>query len=136
MRQARTLVVKFEGWEDFKGRVRAALRKGRPSLARKDTLVFNSVADYQKFMTEQKLAILVAILNKKPSSIYKLAQFVDRDFANVQRDCTALEAMGFVRLDESGDAKGSKAPRLAFDYTRILILMPKLRYAHDLAEAA
>src|SRR3989344_3739768 len=130
MRQAKTLVVKFEGWEDFKGRVKSALRKGRASLARKDTLVFNSVADYQKFMTEQKLAILAAILSKKPSSIYRLAQLVERDFANVQRDCTALEAMGFIRLDASGDTKGSKAPRLAFSYTRIVILMPKVSYSH------
>jgi predicted transcriptional regulator len=136
MSESKTLVIKFEEWADFKSRVKTALKKGKPSIGRKDTLIFNSVADYQKFMTEQKLTILVAILNRKPASIYQLAQLVDRDFANVQRDCTALEAMGFIRFDEAGDAKGTKAPRLAFNYTRILILMPKLRYAHDLAEAA
>lgn len=136
MTETKTLIIKFEEWADFKSRVKTSLKKKRPSVGPRDTLIFNSVADYQKFMTEQKLTILIAIFNRKPASIYQLAQLVERDFANVQRDCTALEAMGFIRLEDAGDAKRSKIPRLAFNYTRILILMPKLRYAHNLDEAA
>src|SRR5205085_11286245 len=105
-------------------------------IGEKNTILFNSVVDYQKFMTEQKIAILAGIISKKPLSIYQLAQVLERDFGNVQRDCTALETMGFITLEESGDAKGSKSPSLAFDYRRIVVEMPKLTYSHDLGEAA
>ena len=61
---------------------------------------------------------------------------MERDFANVQRDCTALEAMGFISLENAGDAKKSKPPRLAFDYVRIEIQMRQMTYSHDLKAAA
>jgi predicted transcriptional regulator len=136
MNAAKTLVIRFEEWSDFKDRVKSALKKGKPSITAKNTLVFSSVAEYQKFMTEQKVAILATIIGKKPSSIYQLAQLVERDFANVQRDCTALEVMGFIRLEAAGDAKKSKTPKLAFDYTRIEIHMPQVTYSHNLDGAA
>ncbi len=136
MSTAKTLMIRFEEWDDFKARVKRTLSKDKPSIAKKDTLLFGSVTEYQKFMTEQKLAILAVILSRAPSSIYQLAQLVERDFANVQRDCTALESMGFIRFEEARDAKKSKAPRLAFDYTRIEIHMPKVTYSHELGRAA
>ncbi len=132
----KSLYIRFEKWDDFKARTQAALKAQKPSIGKKDTILFNSVVDYQKFMTEQKIVILAAIISQKPTSIYQLAQLLDRDFGNVQRDCTALEAMGFITLEESGDAKGSKAPKLAFNYRRIVIEMPKLTYSHELGEVA
>lgn len=136
MSAPKTLIIRFEEWDNFKTRVQSALKKGKPSVAKKDTLIFASVTEYQKFMTEQKVAILAVIINRKPSSIYQLAQLVERDFANVQRDCTALEAMGFIRLEDAGDAKKSKVPALAFDYTRIEVHMPQVTYSHNLIGAA
>jgi predicted transcriptional regulator len=136
MSKAKTLVVQFEEWDHFKNRVTKALKNKTPSIAKKNTLVFGSVTEYQAFMTGQKLAILAVIVSKHPTSIYQLAQVVDRDFANVQRDCVALAAHGFIELAESGDAKKSKAPRLAFDYNRIEIHMPQVTYSHDLGDAA
>ncbi len=87
-------------------------------------------------MTEQKLAILAVVANKRPQSIYQLAQMVDRDFANVQRDCVGMAAHGFMKLEDTDDAKRSKIPQLAFDYMRIIIQMPTISYSHDLHEAA
>lgn len=136
MKASKTLIIKFESWENFKRRTGAALKARKSSIGRKEVFIFASVAEYQKFMTEQKLAILAAILHKRPTSIYRLAQLVERDFANVQRDCVALEGMGFIKLEESKNSKKSKVPRLAFPYTKILIQMPSIRYCHDLDEAA
>ena len=85
---------------------------------------------------QAKLAILAAIINKKPSSIYRLAQVVDRDFANVQRDCVALAVHGFMKFEDAGDAKKSKTPLLAFDYTRIEIHMSQVTYSHEFGDAA
>jgi len=136
MNKDKSLYIRFEKWDDFKARTQAALKARKPSIGEKNTILFNSVVDYQKFMTEQKIAILAAIISQKPTSIYQLAQVLDRDFGNVQRDCTALEAMGFITLEESGDTKGSKSPKLAFNYRRIVIEMPKVTYSHELGEAA
>lgn len=136
MNKDKSLYIHFEKWNDFKARTQAALKFRKPSAGKKNVILFNSVVDYQKFMTEQKITILAAIISQKPSSIYQLAQILDRDFGNVQRDCTALEAMGFITLEESGDTKGSKAPKLTFGYCRIVIEMPKLTYSHELGEVA
>jgi predicted transcriptional regulator len=136
MSKDRSLYIRFERWDDFKVRTHAALKTRKPSIGEKNTILFNSVVDYQKFITEQKIAILAGIIRHKPSSIYQLAQVLERDFGNVQRDCTALETMGFITLEESGDSKGSKTPRLAFNYRRIVTEMPKLTYSHELGEVA
>ncbi|MEO5971443.1 MAG: hypothetical protein ABIQ95_16075 [Bdellovibrionia bacterium] len=136
MIKGKSLYIRFERWDNFKARTQAALKARKPSIGEKNTILFNSVVDYQKFMTEQKIAILATIISQKPTSIYHLAQVLDRDFGNVQRDCTALEAMGFITLEESGDTKGSKAPKLSFNYRRIVIEMPTVTYSHELGEAA
>ena len=132
----KVLTVKFQSWDDFKSKVTKAFKDQAKSVASEDTITFSSVAEYQKFMTEQKLVILIVVANKKPTSIYQLAQLVDRDVANVQRDCVALASHGFMKLEKSGDAKKSKIPQLAFDYMKILIQMPSVTYSHDLHEAA
>lgn len=136
MKTDKVLFIRFEHWNEFKTRMMSDLENRRVSKSRRDTLVFNSVVDYQKFMTEQKLAILAAIIHKAPSSIYQLSKVVERDFANVQRDCVALESMGFIELEDSGDTKRSKRPKLPFHYVRIVVCMPSLSYAHDFQEAA
>jgi predicted transcriptional regulator len=136
MNKDKSLYICFEEWADFKARTQAALKSRKPSIGKKNKILFNSVIDYQKFMTEQKIAILAAIVSQKPSSIYHLAQVLDRDFGNLQRDCTALEAMGFIKLEESGNKKGSKIPKLAFSYRRIVIVMPKITYSHELGKVA
>lgn len=136
MKQSKVLTIKFQSWDDFKEKVTKAFKEQKRSITPKGTVVFSSVTEYQKFMTEQKLAILAVTANKNPQSIYQLAQLVDRDFANVQRDCVGLVAHGFLKLEEVGNAKKSKAPRLSFDYNRIEIHMAQVTYSHDLGEAA
>jgi predicted transcriptional regulator len=136
MSKDKSLYIRFEKWDDFKARTQAALKARKSSVGESNVILFNSVVDYQKFMSEQKIAILAAIISQKPSSIYQLAQILERDFGNVQRDCTALEVMGFIALEEAGDTKRSKTPKLAFDYRRIVIEMPKLTYSHELGEPA
>ena len=136
MNANKVLTVRFESWKDFKEKVTTSLREKKASITPKASLVFNSVTDYQKFMTEQKLAILATIMAKKPTSIYQLAQLVDRDFANVQRDCVALDGMGFIKLVNTKNTKGSKTPKLSFDYRKIVVQMPQLSYSHVFDEAA
>lgn len=134
--KCKTLKIKFEGWDSFKKRMGKSLKAQTRSVQSKDVILFASVAAYQKFMSEQKLAILATINVQAPTSIYQLAQLVDRDFANVQRDCVALASMGFIAFKDADNNKNSKTPVLAFDYSAIEIHMPNVIYGHNLGKAA
>jgi predicted transcriptional regulator len=138
--KTKTLKIKFESWVSFQARatkaVLEAVNHEKKSIDPKDVITFASVAAYQKFMTEQKYAILAAVHNLKPASLYQLAKFVDRDFANLKRDCESLEIMGFIQLVGSGNAKGAIIPKLIFDYDEIEIQMPNMFYSHHLGNAA
>lgn len=136
----KTLNIVFESWSDFKSRTKKELREvvaGKAAYIQpQDVLVFDSVASYQRLMSEQKYMILAAIRNLKPTSIYQLAKLVERDFANVKKDCETLEASGFIVLEDSGDNRGTKIPKLIFDYNVIEIHMPNMIYSHNLGKAA
>ena len=130
------LKIKFESAADFEKRTLNALRKREKSRRPKDTIFFSTVTAYQKFMTEQKYAILAAIYHHRPSSLYQLAKLVNRDLANVKRDCDSLVAGVFIILEDADDKRGAKLPKLAFDYHIIIIYMPNTTYSHHLSEAA
>lgn len=138
--KTKTLKIKFESWNSFKDRAKKAVCEAvhnrKKNIEIKDTLIFSTVATYQKFMTEQKYVILAAIRNLKPISLYQLAKLVDRDFSNLKRDCERLEAMGFIQLIDSGDAKNSIIPKLIFNYDAIEIHTPNMLYSHHLGKAA
>ena len=128
MKKISVLEIHFQAFEDFKKDVKKALAKRTSSIQSKSQIVFDSVASFRNFMTIQKIELLTVIATRKPSSIYELAQMVDRDFAAVLRDCTGLNAMGFIRLKESNDAKGSKIPQLSFNYSGLVVYLPKSPY--------
>ncbi len=130
------LKIKFESTENFFDRVTDSLKKKKKSITLKDTIIFSSVMDYQKFMTEQKYAILATIYSHKPESMYQLAKLLGRDLANVKRDCDSLDAGGFIVLKETKDNKNTKIPRLSFDYNVIVVYMPSTTYSHILYQAA
>lgn len=130
------LNIKFESTDDFFERVGKSLKKRRKSVAPKDTLLFADVLSYQRFMTEQKLLILVMINTHKPNSLYQLAKMVDRNLANVKRDCDALEKGGFIVYEDVKGKPQSKAPRLSFDYNAIVVYLPNAKYSHLLDDFA
>ena len=136
----KTLKITFESWENFKGRARKELRKvvkhKKKFIQPSNILVFASVGIYQKLMSEQKYMILAAIRNLKPTSLYQLAKLVDRDFANVKKDCDSLAAAGFIVLEDAGDNRNTKTPKLKFDYDTIEIHLPNMTYSHSLGEIA
>lgn len=132
----KSLKIKFESTNDFFERVEKSLKNRKKSVASKDTLLFSDVLTYQRFMTEQKLLILVMIYTHKPTSLYQLAKLVDRNLANVKRDCDALKKGGFIVYEDVKEKPQSKAPRLAFDYNAIVVYLPNAKYSHILDDFA
>jgi predicted transcriptional regulator len=108
MKKTKALRIQFQSWDNFKEKMTKDFKEQKSSKIKNDNIVFSSVNEYQKFMIEQKLSILAAIANKSPTSIYQLAKLLDRDFANVQRDCVALANHGFMKFDDSEDSRNSK----------------------------
>ena len=130
------LKIKFESVDHFFDRVEKSLKRKKKSLAPKDTLLFADVLSYQRFMTEQKLLILVMIYTHKPNSLYQLAKLVDRNLANVKRDCDALEKGDFIVYEDVEGKTQAIAPRLAFNYNAIVVYLPNAKYSHVLDDFA
>lgn len=132
----RTLEIKFESFAEFADQVRSALSKKKKLIQKENQIFFDSIESYRKFMTIQKIEILSVIAQQKPNSIYELAKLVDRNFAAVFRDCTSLESVGFINLNDNDDNKNSKTPALAFDYGQIWVDLPNRPFHIGIGEAA
>ena len=136
MKKNDVLEIHFQSFKDFKKEVTSALAKKKASVQPKNVIYFESVNGFRNFMSVQKVEILTVIHVLEPKTIYELAKLVDRDFAAVLRDCSALEATGFITLNESKDAKNSKRPALVFPYKKIIIHLPNRPYSIEFREAA
>jgi len=136
MKKTNFLEVHFQSLRDFKKEVTRVLSRKSSSLQPDKQIFFDSVESYRSFMTTQKIELLAAISQFKPSSIYELAKMVDRDFAAVFRDCSGLESAGFIKLNPTKSAKGTKVPVLKFNYGGIAIFLPKSPYQIEFKSAA
>jgi predicted transcriptional regulator len=67
---------------------------GGKRVKRKTALYFSNIKDLRKVLTEKRLELLKTIKDRKPSSIYELAQMVDRDLKNVLQDVSYLRDIG------------------------------------------
>lgn len=115
------LNVKFEGRDDFMNDIRESLFEGKdPSKGNKD-LSFDSIETFKRFMSQNKLQILMAISRLKPESIYQLEKILSRKYPHVLKDCRQLEALGFIKLIEADGARKQLQPELVFDYDLIKV---------------
>ncbi len=81
---------------------------------------FEGISALRKLLSNEKARILHIIKTKSPSSIYKLAKMLKRDFKSVNEDIKLLERFGFIDLlaEKTGKRERLK-PILAVDSLRI-----------------
>lgn len=115
------LNVKFESRDDFMSDIEASLFEGKGSSEGNSSLSFDSFETFRRFMSPNKVQILMAISRLKPESIYKLEKLLDRKYPHVLKDCRQLEDLGFIRLVESSGVKKQLQPELVFDYDLIKV---------------
>jgi predicted transcriptional regulator len=121
-----TLHIRFKNLDEFEKEGTDALKKGKKLIQSKDELFFANPTVFERVFTPQKFRLLAIISALKPSSIYQLAQLSDRNFANVSRDCYALETFGFIHLKDSDlGERLTKKPELVFPYEKIVVHLPK-----------
>jgi predicted transcriptional regulator len=61
--------------------------------------------DLARLMTEENLALLTVIVERRPQSISDLAAAVDRDYKSVHRNLRELEEFGVLEFESSGNTK-------------------------------
>ena len=83
---------------------------------------FSALTELRQLLSNQKSKILNVIKDKKPESIYKLAQVLGRDFKSVRHDVKLLEKFGFIELKKMKKGKREKlSPQLIIDNLQINI---------------
>lgn len=93
-------------------RDRIAAMDDDADLEDRHVLVLDDEADLQRLLSPANLELLRAIREHDPESMRAAADLVDRDFKEVHRNLTELEALHVVEFEPEGRAK---RPIVRFD---------------------
>ena len=108
--------------EDFwKGLIKDARKidRGERGLIRKESIIFDSIEQFRKVMTNKRIELLRAIRHKKPKSVYELAKLVNRSVDNVNNDVRFLEQLGFIETEKIKNGRHKLMPSVDFDKIEI-----------------
>lgn len=117
----KTFTFKFDPQASLKGMfddLKKVIKTGEASIE-EDSMTATSIEAILATMTKAKLDLFYCVAKQKPSSLYQLAQFLERDQSNVLRDARALEAMGIIELKEVQESGRDKLQPIAL-YDRII----------------
>jgi predicted transcriptional regulator len=78
------------------------VKTGKKYIQPKNVSVINDLAVVSRILNKTRLEIFLIIKKKQPNNIHDLSQFVQRDYANVWRDCQMLANCGIIELKEKG----------------------------------
>lgn len=109
-----TLTVRIGGDDQTRREARErirALERGE-EIDDRHVLVLDDAADLQRLLSPANLELLRAIRDHDPDSMREAAALVDRDFKEVHRNMTELEALNVIEFEDAGRAK---RPIVRFD---------------------
>lgn len=109
-----TLTVRIGGEDDSRGALRErvrAMERGEDAQEQ-HVLVLDDEADLHRLLSPVTLELLRAIREHDPGSMRAAADLVDRDFKEVHRNLSELEALNVVEFKQEGR---SKRPVVRFD---------------------
>ena len=136
MKKNNALKVKFKNIDQWEKELLDLPKNKKVTIQPKDVVIFDSLNSFRNFMTLQKLEILTIIASAKPKSVYELAKMVDRALGPVQNDCNILESVGFIIFDKQKTGRKTIAPKLKFNYDRIIVELPEHPYELSFKAAA
>ena len=108
----------------FRKKLKAELKDidtGRVKTLRENSINFQSLNQFRKFLTPKRLELLRAIKHNKPKSIYELSKIVKRTPENVNSDIKFLEQLGFVDLTKIKDIRKKVVPEVGYSKMTIEI---------------
>ena len=89
---------------------------------KENSISFQSLNQFRKFLTPKRLELLRVIRHKKPESIYELSKFVKRTPENVNTDIKFLEQLGFIDLTRIKETRQKVVPEV--DYNKMRVEIP------------
>ena len=128
MKSKKEMVIAFKSLEQLGQEAMKAIKSKKPNIQAKNIIYFDSWSSFRGFMSLQKLEILTMISSLEPNSIYELTRLLDRSLSAVQKDCEALEQVGFITLKKKMTGRGQVVPRLKFNYDKIVVKLPQHPY--------
>lgn len=128
MKNKKEMFVAFKSLDEFGKEAVKAIKTKKTQIQPLNVIYFDTWTSFRSFMTLQKIEILTMISSLKPNSIYELTRLLDRSLSAVQKDCEALEQVGFISLEKQTTGRGQVVPRLKFNYDKIIVQLPKHPY--------
>ncbi|MBS3151771.1 hypothetical protein J4443_05310 [Candidatus Woesearchaeota archaeon] len=125
MIKAKELKVYIEDTQTFKEKIKKELKAidvGRAKTLKEDSISFQSLSQFRKFLTPKRLELLRVVRHKKPKSIYELSKFVKRTPENVNTDIKFLEQLGFIGLTKVREIRPKVIPEV--DYNKMTVEIP------------
>jgi predicted transcriptional regulator len=110
----KTLTVRLGGGDEERDALLddiAAMERGE-DVEDRHVLVLDDEADLQRLLSPANLGLLRAIREYEPGSMREAADLVERDFKEVHRNLTELEALRVIEFEQDGR---SKRPVVRFD---------------------
>ncbi|CAJ0898250.1 3072_t:CDS:2, partial [Entrophospora sp. SA101] len=105
-------------------RFEEAIRTGKKHIQPKNVMIANRLETIYRVASQVRMDLLACLVEKQPANIQELAQLLNRDYANVWRDCQALNSLGIIKLKKvSLDAKKAQIQPIAL-YEKIIIEFP------------
>ena len=136
MKPKKEIIIAFKSLDELALEAIKAIKQRKSNIQPKNTIFFDNWASFRGFMTLQKVEVLMMISNVAPKSIYELSRLLDRSLAAVQKDCEALEQVGFIKLTKQSTGRGSIIPTLVFNYEKIIVKLPHHPYELTFRAAA
>jgi len=107
-----------EFWKELRQDMKR-IDKGERKLIREESIVFHSIDQFRKVMTNKRIELLKVIKHKKPESVYELAKLVTRSVDNVNNDVRFLEQLGFIETEKMRKGRHKLTPSVDFDKIEI-----------------
>ncbi len=114
MTENKTLTVRLGDGTKTRAEARERIRRleGGENLSDRHVLVLEDETELHRLLSPANLDLLRAIRQHEPGSMRAAAELVDRDFKEVHRNLTELEALNVVTFEREGRAK---RPVVRFD---------------------
>ena len=91
-------------------------------VSKEESIYFESIDTMRSVLTNNRLLILKTIRERKPGSVYELANMLERDLKNVNQDLKLLADIGLVTLEKTVADKKRVVPHV--DYGKIMLEIP------------
>lgn len=124
MIKTKELKVYIEDTKTFRRKIKKELNAidvGRAKTLKEDSISFQSLNQFRKFLTPKRLELLRVIKHQKPESIYELSKLVKRTPENVNTDIKFLEQLGFLDTTKVKEVRQRVVPEVDYNKMRIEI---------------